>query len=420
MLKIAVCCIFACSLSHQGKTSDGEHAEDLSPRPSSVTPLDLDLAQCALDQASSSSTALTDPSITTEEPTNTALPKAGKRRTVTRSKSTGSKTKSSGVKKEEEKKLLTTPKLSADMKVEPSSDRARMLANFAFYLAPTIKTAKSPVLFSPNELPSIYILLALRAGEIKGPNDTHSMIYVPPIEMFIGFRGMLYGKESDLKNSLKFNNFLSMKNFENALRLLCITTETDLEKILNQKDMEMAEDLTGETQKELSFETHHLKVIRSDTDKRPDQDTLASLQKEKSLKNTESNLATYVLMTHAGIFIPEPETEGSSSKVKKEKKKSATKEEKNPNGVQFLLSVTRLTKDKEHDSFASPKSSTSKSKKSDPTTPRKRAKSKGANANAASSSVPSPSQSEEVSQNQESESNEKVTELSSQPIEKGE
>ncbi|AIL13238.1 hypothetical protein IM40_06605 [Candidatus Paracaedimonas acanthamoebae] len=408
MLKIMACCVFACSLSHEGKASLVENEEILSdvesPRPTSAPLSDIELAQSSSDQASPSSTAPTDTSITTEEPTSTALPKAGKRRTVLQRNSTSSsKSKGSELKQKEEEKKIEEVKpvanLSADMTVESSSPQANMFAAWASYLLPTIKPVKSPTLFAPDEFPAVYILLAMRADEIKGPNDTHSMIYIPPVDMFIGFRGMLYGKENDLKKALKFDDFIKMQNLENALRLLCITTEEDLEKILNQKDMEMAEELLKETQKELSLQTHHLKVKRSDTDKRPDQSTLARLQKEKTLKHTESNLASYMLnYTDGKLFIPEQKTEATSSKSKKEKKKKESIEEEEPKGIQFLVSVTRKIKDKEKDSSSTSKASTSKSKKSGSTTPRKRAKSKGATANAASSSATFPSQVVEDSQ----------------------
>lgn len=348
LFKITVCCVFAWSLSSKGEASPIQENllelphSSLPPTPSS----DLELTHPSSDQASSSSTPFIEESITTEESTDAPSSSSSSnsiKRKIKRVKSVKSSKgyttkKQAGEKTGED--LLSNPDLSKDMAIEPSSDKARMMAAWAAYLLPTTVKAKSPTLFAPQELLPVHILLALRANEeIKGKNGIRPIIYLPSLKMFIGYKEMLYGKESDLKEALKYHEFQEVRNLTNAILLLCIWTEEDLKKITNQQDMKIAEELITETQKEQWYQTH-IKVRRSDTDKRVDPNTLALIKRDE-IQNTESNLATYVLMSHDKLFKPEEKTDNSSKKLKKGSNKHKV-EETEYYGIQFLLSVTRL------------------------------------------------------------------------------
>lgn len=407
MLKIVAYCIFACSLSYNGNTSNPEVEESLPPLPSPVPSLDLDSAHDSSDQASSASVP-TDTNIIAEEPTDISLPTTPKKRGVLRRKSTTSKPKGREVeKKTEEGKPVAN--LSDKMQVELPSPDASKFAAFAHYLLPEIKKAKSKTFFAPEELLPVHILLALLADEIKVSDKTHSIVYIPSEKIFIGFMGMLYGKESTLKSSLLFEEFKGMKNVINSLSLLCISTKQDLKKISNKKDMETGEELIRETTKQQWYEAR-TRVKRTDAEKRPEESTLARFRAQE-IQNTESNLATYKLI------VPQPKIDDP---LPKSKKKSPSKETQQAQEIHFLLSVTKIIEE-EKDASSTSKASTSHSNKSGSTTPRKRAKSKGANANAASSSASSLSQVEEDSKNLENklESGEEPTEPSAQSLEKG-
>ncbi|MBN9413214.1 MAG: hypothetical protein J0H12_04745 [Candidatus Paracaedimonas acanthamoebae] len=388
MLKIAVCCLFTLSVSYNGNASPVEPDELVlndsgSPHPTLMPPLDLEQLQFSPDQAPSPLPTPTESIETGEESADFPSPKPEKKRTLVKKQSTKSSKKITPRKEEE-------PNLSKDMKVEPASDSANILDSFSgFYLRPRAVAKNSEaLLFAPEELLPVHILLALRADEMTKPNEIHPIVYIPSLNMFIGFKGMLYGLKDELKKALKYDEFIQMKNLENALHLLCVRTEEDLKKLRNKNDMKVAEILISETQKQQWYETRK-KVKRDDREERRDPNTLATMQKDQ-IKGTVANIATYKIMFQEKhdekLFVPEPPSKDKkkkkSSKDKKKEKSSEIGEE-NPLGLQFNLSVT-----KEEEQKAS-SSSTPGRKGSDAKTPIKRTKSiKKGDSQIATSSAP--------------------------------
>ena len=425
MLKIVACCIFACSLSYNGNTSNPEGEESLPPLPSPIPLLDLDLPHPSLDQASSAP-AQTEISVTAEEPTSPSSATSEKRK-VKRVKSVGPKDNSVSPSSSSEKRKVkrTTSTGPNDSVVSSSPDKsknvtihqalpiAELFSNLTYDTKPRVIPSKSKNLFAPKELLPVHLLLALLAHETKVSrgNFPHPIVYLPDCGFYIGYKDMIYSTLNQLKEALKFKSFENNPNLITALELLCICGEEDFKKILNEQDMEVAKSLIQETQTDQWYQTH-VKAILSDANERHDANTVGCSQGQE---NTKSNSTSYALYYHGKLLEPTPVTDDTSKKSKKskkDKKKIQSDEKQEPNGIQVSLSVTKFIPTK--------KASNSKNNESSSTTTKKRAKSKGANPNAASSSAPSPSQIEEDSQSHGAENDEKVTEPSLQPQKKGE
>lgn len=381
MLKIAACYLFTLSFSYNGNASpiepDGTILNDSgSPHPTLMPLLDLEQVHLSSDQAPSPLPIIPTESIETgEKSTGVSSPTPPKKRALVKRKSTNSKPKSITPRKEEEEK----PNLSKDMKVESASPEATMLAAWAPYLVPKFQETKSEIYFAPQKIPAVYAILVLMAFEAKRPESKrHPLIVVPYLEEFIGyfgFLGMASALDADLKKALLYDEFKVRPNMKNAFKLLCVITKEDLSKILNEKDMDIAKKLLVEEQNE-HFRKTSLEIKEFNTEKRPEQSTLAAL-KDEYIKDTESNFTTYRLISNEKPIISTLEL---PSKDKKKKKKE---EVRNPSEIHFFLSVSRVKKEKDSSS------STPRRKGSGAKTLKKRSKSIKEDSHIATSSAPS-------------------------------
>jgi hypothetical protein len=397
MLKIAVCCILACSFSHEGKASDAGKEEIVSglgsPRSSSPQSLENDdsFTQQVLEATSSSSPSLADTSVSSQN--------AGKRKKVLRSKSTGSRSKTGKIERKEEEKQ---PPLSQGMNVELSEGVASLFSRLTHNTKPKVTPSTSENLFAPKELLPIHLLLALLVDEIKTEMNIHSIVYIPEINMYLGFKHMQQSKLEDLKKALKFDRFKTMKNVINAVKLLCVRQEQDLEKLSIPEDMEMAKELISETQEEQWYQTQ-VKVMRGIPDKRLDPNTLGIIIGQEA---TLSNFAPYALYANGQLVQPEPEANDPFQKLKKDKKKKSKSEpEIETKWIEVMLSVTKVKEQ--------PKTKTLKRQKSGKSTPRNRSSSQSASA-ASSSAIATPS-SPRIEETKPLENSASIPKISTQP-----
>ncbi len=317
-IKIAASCVLACSLSYLGKASDPIiDQDDLESASSSVAQpavTDASLVQ-QVSEETASSIISTDTSASSET--------AGKRKKVSRNRSSSA----------------NKTALSKGMQIELSDGKAALFSNLTYATKAKIQPSTSENLFAPKELLPIHLLLALLVDEIKTEMNIHSIVYIPEINMYLGFKHMQKSKIEDLKKALKFDKFREMRNVKNAITLLSVSKKEDLEKLSIPEDMEMAKQLISEAQAEQWYQTH-IKLIRGIADKRMDPNTLGVVLKGQ--EQTQSNLAPYLLYASGEVLQPEPTIDDSSQKSKKDKKKTKHEVQPEKKWIEVMLSVTKI------------------------------------------------------------------------------